>query len=231
MSQQRPGHMSPLRPPDAALLTVPAERLTAFWQPREAAGVRVAPPPADEGLRLPGALPLVLMFLVWPAVAFAFAGFRTVVLALTGSRPHALAAVVLAVACAATLYQLDGQTLALAVLSALNAPFTVPAIGWGLAHGGALEAAGGVFVVTGMEDGYGPSSGITVGNVFLTGRAEPGAALLSHETVHARQWAVLGALTAPLYGLANAIAGGDPTGNVFEIHAGLREGGYATAGT
>lgn len=230
MSQQRRGHMSPLRAPDAAPLPMPAEHLTAFRQPLEAAEVR-ATPQAGEGLRLPGALPLVLMFLVWPALAFALAVFRTVVLALTGSRPHALAAVVLAVACAVALHQLDGQMLAFAVLSALNAPFTLPAIGWGLAHGGALEAAGGVFGVTGMEDGYGQGSGITVGNVFLTGRAEPGAALLSHETVHARQWAVLGALTAPLYGLGTAIAGGDPTRNVFEVHAGLRAGGYATPAT
>lgn len=206
MSQQRPRQMSAFRPPDAA------------------------PPRAGEGRRLPEALPLVLMFLVWPALAVAFAAFRIVVLALTGSRPHALAAVVLAVTCAAALLQLDGQVLAFAVLSALNAPFTLPAIGWGLAHGGALGAAGDVLVVTGMEDGYGQGSGITVGNVFLTGRVEPGAALLSHETVHARQWAVLGALTAPLYGLANAIAGGDPTRNVFETQAGLRAGGYATAG-
>ena len=216
---------------------------TGIWSPRppalteaEVPDLKASAAPfsarrtTSSARRLPGALPLALAFLVWPAAALAFVFSRIVVRALGGSRGHVLAAVVLGARCALTLHALDRELIAFAVLTAFNAPFTLPAIGWGLAHGGTLEVAGGLFVVTRMEDGYGPRVGVTVGNVFLTGRAEPGAALRDHETVHARQWAVLGALTAPLYGLANLLAGDDPARNVFEVHAGLKEGGYPTAG-
>ncbi|MEU4566476.1 hypothetical protein [Micromonospora sp. NPDC023956] len=76
----------------------------------------------------------------------------------------------------------------------------------------------------------------TVGSVVLTHRP-PGwllhpdrVGLLDHERRHADQYALLGPLFWPAYGLAcawsYALTGGYGCGNVFERRAGLAAGGY-----
>lgn len=93
----------------------------------------------------------------------------------------------------------------------------------------------------GLLLGYGyrlslpPAPVFTLGNVILI-RGTPEIfdrrpALLSHESRHASQYAVcLGPVMLPLYALAAGwswLRTGDPASrNIFEIHAGLLDGGY-----
>jgi len=116
----------------------------------------------------------------------------------------------------------------------MNLAVTVPAVVWGLARGGRLEVHGpGLVVVAGMHGGAGPREGLLIGNAYLTEMrsAQFRHGLLDHEIHHADQWAVLGpALLPPLYAFAE-VAGEMFTdcgrgGNVFEIEAGLTDGGY-----
>jgi hypothetical protein len=81
---------------------------------------------------------------------------------------------------------------------------------------------------------------LTIGDVVLLRMdadelaRRPG--LLAHEVRHARQWAaLLGVVGFPLaYGLASAWSwlrvGDAATGNVFEVRAGLADGGYRSPG-
>jgi hypothetical protein len=81
---------------------------------------------------------------------------------------------------------------------------------------------------------------LTIGDVVLLRMdaeelaSRPG--LLAHEVRHARQWAaLLGVVGFPLaYGLASAWSwlrvGDAATGNVFEVRAGLADGGYRSPG-
>ena len=80
-----------------------------------------------------------------------------------------------------------------------------------------------------------PAAAFTVGNVvlFRSGpeiiQRRPG--LLEHEARHATQYAAcLGLVMLPLYGLAAGwswLRAGDPSSrNIFEIRAGLADGGY-----
>ena len=81
---------------------------------------------------------------------------------------------------------------------------------------------------------------LTIGDVVLLRMdadelaRRPG--LLAHEVRHARQWAaLLGVVGFPLaYGLASAWSwlrvGDAATGNVFEVRAGLADGGYCSPG-
>lgn len=105
------------------------------------------------------------------------------------------------------------------------APISVPAIGYGLAHGGHIELRGGLIVVAGMESGYGPRSGFVVGDVFLTRRTDIATDLLIHESKHADQWATLGIWFPVAYFGSDALTG-PGAGNVFEVSAGLEDGGY-----
>jgi hypothetical protein len=123
---------------------------------------------------------------------------------------------------------------ALRLLVALRTlPVTAMAVPWGLAHGGTPTVRGGLIVVSGMDGGHGARSTVTLGSVALTARSGPrlNAAYLTHERRHSEQWAVFGPVGFPVaYGAAEAAAerwfGGHGYGNVFEIAAGLLEGGY-----
>jgi hypothetical protein len=70
----------------------------------------------------------------------------------------------------------------------------------------------------------------TVGSVILTSRPEIGGQLLVHEARHASQYAALGPLFLPIYGLCAgyswAVAGDWGSHNPFERLAGLSDGGY-----
>lgn len=78
---------------------------------------------------------------------------------------------------------------------------------------------------------------LTMGNLVICRRpadwllSEEHADLLGHEARHATQYAFLGPLLWPLYGLASlwswAVAGEYGSHNVFERWAGLDAGGYA----
>jgi hypothetical protein len=80
------------------------------------------------------------------------------------------------------------------------------------------------------------AAALTVGDVVLLRMDADELArhprLLTHEVRHARQWAaLLGVVGFPLaYGLASAWSwlrvGDAATGNVFEVRAGLADGGY-----
>ncbi|MCC6387741.1 MAG: hypothetical protein IT302_10190 [Dehalococcoidia bacterium] len=105
------------------------------------------------------------------------------------------------------------------------APFTLAGVAWGFANGGELHVRGSMLVMTNVRGGYGGMAGVTIGQVFLTPNPGVGNQLLMHETRHSTQWLVLGGLLPPLYAAAD-LAGGGAAGNVFELSAGLRDGGY-----
>lgn len=114
-----------------------------------------------------------------------------------------------------------------------NLPVAAFAVPWGVAHGGTPHVRGGLVVLTGMEGGHGARRTVTLGSAVLTERSGPhlNAQYLTHERRHSEQWAVFGPVGFPAaYGLAEAVAGpwfgGHGHGNVFEIAAGLLEGGY-----
>jgi hypothetical protein len=107
--------------------------------------------------------------------------------------------------------------------------YTAAALLWGVLHHGTAHQRGRVIVMAGMRDGYGWRRGVTVGQVFLTGAAEPDATMVRHEGRHVGQWVVLGGALPVLYGLAELLgdaAGDGPSGNFFEVAAGLQDGGY-----
>lgn len=92
----------------------------------------------------------------------------------------------------------------------------------------------GLFVATGFRIRV-PAPAFTVGNVVVVrGDGEVltrRPTLLVHESRHATQYACcLGPVMLPLYGLAAAwslVRCGDPSShNVFEVRAGLADGGY-----
>src|SRR5438034_965472 len=96
--------------------------------------------------------------------------------------------------------------------------------------------AGRVLVADGYRGRLPRQTCFTVGNVIIT-RGERDwlldpaqARLLGHETRHAGQYAWLGPLFFPLYGLASAwswLAVGEyGARNLFERRAGLADGGY-----
>jgi hypothetical protein len=108
----------------------------------------------------------------------------------------------------------------------VNLPVTVPALFWGMLHGGSPELHPGLFISCGgMVGGY-AKGGTTYGGVWLYGDlATPQR--LRHEAKHATQWAVFTPILFPALYLAAELAGGrDPRRNVFEIWADLADGGY-----
>jgi hypothetical protein len=93
----------------------------------------------------------------------------------------------------------------------------------------------GLLLGSGYRLGLPPAPVFTLGNVILI-RSTPvifdrRPALLAHESRHASQYAVcLGPVMLPLYALAAGwswLRTGDPASrNIFEVHAGLLDGGY-----
>lgn len=164
---------------------------------------------------------LLLVSLAWPAAGIAWIAFWT-------ARRHRAGAGTafagLALMAGAGLPGARGDAWELA-RTGLLAPITAPALAWGVAHGGEIHFEGGMLMVTGMEGGHGTRSTITVGQVVLTSRDRLNTLLLEHESRHGDQWAVLGWLTPPLYYLSDVVQGG-PEHNVFEVSAGLSDGGY-----
>jgi RHS repeat-associated protein len=102
----------------------------------------------------------------------------------------------------------------------------------GRATAGAVELTGGTcWFDSGLrvcQGGWGhlySRGGTTIGTTYV---AAPGAShvspdIVEHEKAHVTQWQELGLLFVPGYFLM----GTNPCTNVFEIGAGLREGGYA----
>lgn len=167
---------------------------------------------------------LPLVFLCWPVVGLMVVTVSAVSAATASwARAVVLAAVALAGGAGSTV--VGPQTSVAAVRAGLLAPFTIPAVTWGYANGGVLHVHGDMLVMTGMSRGYGPRSGVTIGQVFLTSD-DSKLNLLAHEARHSDQWLIFGGLLPPLYLVADLLGGG-PGGNVFEINAGLESGGYA----
>lgn len=95
----------------------------------------------------------------------------------------------------------------------------------------------GVLLGTGYRFGFPVANAFTVGDVVLTRNPdhwwEGRERLLTHEERHTWQYAVtLGLPMLPLYAVAavwSLLRGGDwSTYNVFEVRAGLADGGYPT---
>lgn len=81
--------------------------------------------------------------------------------------------------------------------------------------------------------------GVTFGNVYVTRADRASEQILRHERRHANQWAVMGPLFIPSYGawsgMSSALhrvvrrrgcSAGYACYNPYEIHAGLKDGGY-----
>lgn len=108
----------------------------------------------------------------------------------------------------------------------INLPVTVPAVVWGLLHGGMPELRTGLFIACGGMHGGFAKGGTTYGNVWLFGDLES-PERLRHEAKHATQWAMFTPVLFPfLYLLAELVARRDPRRNVFERLADLADGGY-----
>lgn len=165
----------------------------------------------------------LLLLLAWPALGAIVLGVKAVT---AGLRRSALATVaaLMVVGFAAGLAA-NTSTARVAARSAALAPFTAGGIAWGVANGETLRYYDGMVVVTGMEGGCGPRTTVTIGQAVLTRQHDMTAELLTHEKRHTYQWAAFGALMPPLYFAAGAFGGG-PEGNVFEVAAGLEDGGY-----
>jgi hypothetical protein len=106
-----------------------------------------------------------------------------------------------------------------------NLPISAVAVVWGRTHGGTCNVHGDLIVTCeSMQGGY-ANAGTTVGNVWLyddlysTDRHR-------HESRHSDQWAMFGPAFPALYGAESARTGGDYNRNVFELSAGLHDGGY-----
>ncbi|GAA3338898.1 hypothetical protein GCM10020358_20660 [Amorphoplanes nipponensis] len=98
---------------------------------------------------------------------------------------------------------------------------------------------GGILIAEGYRLKAPPATCFTIGSVIITRRTadwllhESRAELLTHESRHAGQYAVLGPLFWPAYwvscGYSWAMTGSYGTRNAFERHAGLAHGGYREA--
>ena len=102
------------------------------------------------------------------------------------------------------------------------------------------RGSGGLLLAGGWKLGLPHAAAFTVGNVILyrsrvaqafdAAPAAPASTLLRHETRHSSQYAVLGLAFLPLYFAAagySRLRTGDPaSSNIFEVLAGLAEGGY-----
>jgi hypothetical protein len=113
-----------------------------------------------------------------------------------------------------------------------NGPASIAAMVWGVAHSGHLGVRHGMLVITGMRGGARLGGGTTIGSVYLTEADHVDRQLLDHERHHVDQWALFGPVGFPLaYGAAELVGrtvlhAPQGAGNIFEMQAGLREGGY-----
>jgi len=129
-----------------------------------------------------------------------------------------VAAVVVAVS-------VTGPQLATAGRAVVNLPTSAAAVVWGRTHRGRCEIHDDLIVTCGgMQGGY-TNAGTTVGNVWLYGTLQS-AGRHRHEARHSDQWAVLGAIFPVVYGAEWVRTGGDFHRNLFELAAGLHDGGY-----
>lgn len=122
--------------------------------------------------------------------------------------------------------------------AAVNAVNGSTLVGLGIAALGRARVTRGprgLLLATGYRIGFPHASAFTVGNVVLSRHEAAWWAdrprLLVHEERHSWQYVLLlGLPMLPLYGAAAAwsyLRGGDPsTYNVFEVRAGLEDGGY-----
>ena len=96
---------------------------------------------------------------------------------------------------------------------------------------------GGLLLAEGWSLPLPRAAAFTLGNVILyrsrvsgAFAVEPASALLRHEARHSSQYAVLGLAFLPLYfaaaGLSKLRTGDPASSNIFEILAGLADGGY-----
>ncbi|MQA77905.1 MAG: hypothetical protein GEV10_05395 [Streptosporangiales bacterium] len=99
--------------------------------------------------------------------------------------------------------------------------------------GGARFARGpdGLVVGSGYRLGFPVARAFTLGNAVVARTPLPGdSRLMVHEARHATQYAFLGLLLLPAYGVAalwsKARTGDWASANVFERQAGLADGGY-----
>ncbi|MCC7365165.1 MAG: hypothetical protein IT303_12420 [Dehalococcoidia bacterium] len=185
-----------------------------------------AAPAARSRPLIGGGARLSLLMLLWPAAAMAVCAVLAVRAGLRRARGLTLGLLAAAVVAGPVAVPVvDGVAVPAARTVALT-PFTVPALAWGVANGGTVEVRGSMFVVTGMDSGWGPRAGVTVGQVFLTNKEEVSDVLLAHESTHADQWAALGVLLPALYAANDALTGAAADQNVFEVDAGLEAGGY-----
>jgi hypothetical protein len=130
----------------------------------------------------------------------------------------------------------------IAVRAAANAQLTALALAAASAAGGSCSVGASLFWICTGVNGIDAlnKGGITFGNVYLLGdKFDPATKLgrdsIGHEMKHADEWAMAGLSTGgtPLVGQA-AMAGAflanqqvtGSCGNVFEILAGLSDGGY-----
>lgn len=101
------------------------------------------------------------------------------------------------------------------------------------------QGPGGLLLAGGWNHPLPRAAAFTLGNVILYRSrvskafdAGPASALLRHEARHSSQYAVLGPAFLPLYFAAagfSKLRSGDPaSSNIFEILAGLSDGGYRT---
>jgi len=141
--------------------------------------------------------------------------------------------------CGAVALQVSGgpalppASLLQAVMTLRTLPVSAAAAVWGLAHRGRLGLREGMLTVTGMAGGDGPRGALTVGSTVLTHQSRNAVTetLFQHERRHGEQWGVLGPGAFPLaYAVAEVVGdawlGPHGRGNVFEIEAGLPQGGY-----
>ncbi len=116
----------------------------------------------------------------------------------------------------------------LVVINALNLTTAAGrAVAW--VSGCAVRRRGDFWEATGYHWGFPQAGAFTVGCVVI-GRERVADSVWEHEVSHMRQYALLGPLFVPAYGLAAAwswMRTGDWwSRNVFERRAGLVAGGY-----
>lgn len=99
---------------------------------------------------------------------------------------------------------------------------TLVGLVWGtLLSTGKIQRHGKLWVFTGMPRWSFARGGSCVGACYLTSH-NVNEDILIHEERHRRQWRTYGMLLPLLYFLA----GSNPLKNIFEIEAGLKQGGY-----
>lgn len=99
---------------------------------------------------------------------------------------------------------------------------TLVGLVWGFIWSrGRVERHGKLFVFRGMPGWSFGRGGSCVGACYFTSNNVT-PAVLQHEEVHRLQWRRFGMLMPFLY----LLAGRDPLRNIFEIEAGLEDGGY-----